>query len=92
MKIETPRQPQNSRWWELLLFAFILFGIAYYFFIDLTTFEERGGERKIIWFLACLYDAFGKFGVVIPIAAIGSGFFFAGIFKLLNPTRTETKF
>lgn len=91
MKIETP-QLRDSRWWELVLFALILFGIAYYFYIDLSAFEERGGERKIVWFLAYLYELFGKLGVVIPIASIGLGFFFTGIFKLLNPVRIETKF
>lgn len=38
MKIETPRQPRDDHWWELVIFRLFCFDIAYYFSIDLTVF------------------------------------------------------
>jgi hypothetical protein len=91
--IEKPRGECDSKWWGLLLCGIFFLGLAYYDYIDLTALENEGGKRKIIWILALLYKAFGKFGVVIPFSAVGIGFIGAGILKLVSgPAGSETKF
>ena len=46
-----------------------------YMYIDLTQFEASGGVQSMQWILAILYNLFGKWGVVGPMAfalAVGS--------------------
>lgn len=87
MKIETPRQPREDYWWELVLIGLFFVGVAYYFYVDLAAFEEQGGQRKIMWLFALLYNTFGKLGVAVPISIMGLGFILSGLLKF---TRIRT--
>jgi hypothetical protein len=60
-------------WGDLVIGVFFL-GFAVYMYQDLVAFEASGGERSLNTIFALLYNGFGKWGVVIPIALVGAGF------------------
>ncbi len=69
---EKPGKP--DRWWQLMLWAALCFGIAGYLFWDLSRFEETGGVRHVYWLVALLYNTLGKWGCV-GLFALGGVFF-----------------
>ena len=64
-------------WWGQILigiFFFALAAVAYWYFTDL---EATGGQRRVYWLFAILYNIAGKWGTVLLFAI--PGVFVAGV-------------
>ena len=88
MKIETAAQkPTEEKWWIFILIGIFFIGFGAYMFADLAQLEQQGGERKLMWIFAILFNAFGKWGVMLPIMCLGLATSIAGLIKRIKRTK-----
>ena len=59
-------------WYALLIYAVICFGVAGYFYSEITTLETSGGVIKIPLWLMLPYKLGGKWGLVGILGTIGA--------------------
>jgi hypothetical protein len=64
--------PKPSRWWELVIYAALCFGVAAYYHSEITSLETSGGSIKIPVLLLLPYQIGGKWGLVGILGAIGA--------------------
>ena len=76
LEVTEPEEQEEESDLPKLLVGLVIFGaLTIYMYIDLTQFEASGGVQSMQWILAILYNLFGKWGVVGPMAfalAVGS--------------------
>jgi hypothetical protein len=88
MKIQGESTWDENKWLYTLgavLTGLFFVGVAFYFYQDFTTMEQNGSSKKVHWAFAFLYNTYGKFGVVGPLAAMSVFGFGCAIKALLTP-------
>ena len=80
MDVNLKKNTQSSDpWWLIVLLGLFLIGFAIFEYLSLAQFEQSGGDRKMVWLFAILYNNFGKWAVVLPFLLIGIYFVFDGL-------------
>lgn len=81
-------EPKKGEPWAALIFGLMFLGGSVWAYLDLTRFEEEGGQREVHWLFAWLYNNLGKWGLVGFLALIGLGAIVHGIVMLATRGRT----
>ena len=69
--------------WSNICAGLLLVGANVGLYYYLTSFEERVGEERVPWFLALIYNNFGKWGVLAITGLIAISVLIRGIYRLI---------
>jgi hypothetical protein len=73
----SPLSPPPILWWHTLLWGFAAIGAAAAVYLWLDYEERTGGEFKLPWYLAIIYNGVGKWGISSVFLIMAGGLFIA---------------